>query len=104
MPRRGPRINFTNAYAQEQTDASRAVLARGRGIGDAAIDTEFGDTFGGGTAGEISGRRLDAIAKNRPIKRGFGLTETNEPTDMQRKNRAIIKKNTKQHTELKKVN
>ena len=83
VPNRGPRINFTNAYEIQQTDASRAILARGRGIGDAAIDTEFGDTFGGGTAGEVSGRRLDAIAKNRPIKRGFGLTETNEPTDMQ---------------------
>ena len=83
IPDQGPRINFTNAYAQEQTDASRAILAQGRGIGDAAIDTEFGDTFGGGVAGEVSGRRLDAIAKNRPIKRGFGLTETNEPTDMQ---------------------
>ena len=82
IPDQGPRVNFTNAYAQEQTDASRAILAKGRGIGDAAIDTEFGDTFGGGVAGEVSGRRLDAIAKNRPIKRGFGLTETNEPTDM----------------------
>ena len=83
IPDQGPRVNFTKAYAQEQTDASRAILARGRGIGDAAIDTEFGDTFGGGVAGEISGRRLDAIAKNRPLNPGLGLTRTNEPTDMQ---------------------
>ena len=75
IPGRGPRINFSNSFDVRQTSASRAIMEKGHGFGSEAIGTGWLDIGGGGLAGKSAGKRLDAIAKNRPIKQGFGLTK-----------------------------
>lgn len=59
----GVNFNFTNAAEVRRTSASNRLYPSGEGFGDASIDTEVSDIFGGGRAGQKSGQKLDRLIK-----------------------------------------